>query len=231
MQQYSPDFSTYLQPTSYIDSTHPLVVEFARHYAQVQPTDTLKAIALYYAVRDTIRYTPYGIDLRQENLSASRTIAIGSGYCVEKAIVLAAAARHLGIPSKLGFANVRNHLATPKFLALLRTDVFVFHGYVSLYLNDKWVKCTPAFNADLCEKFGVAPLDFDGEHDAVFQAFDQAGNQFMEYLNEHGEFADMPHELFVSELRREYPHFFDGLDARQMVTLPAAPLNDEPFFS
>lgn len=201
----------YLQPTPFIDSDHPSVVHFAQKTTQHCQTDVEKAIALYNAVRDGIRYDPYHIDLRPDAISASLTLQRGSGYCIEKALLLAAGARALGIPNRLGFANVRNHLATEKFVQALRTDVFVFHGYVSLLLNGKWVKATPAFNKDLCERFGVAPLEFDGLHDSVFQEYDHNGNVYMEYLHYHGEFADFPFDLFVQELKIWYPHFFNNL--------------------
>ena len=123
--------------------------------------------------------------------------------------LLAAAARVLQIPTKLGFANVRNHLATDKFIAALRTDVFVYHGYVSLYTDGRWMKATPAFNRSLCERFGVAPLEYDAQSDSIFQEYDPTGeHQYMEYLHYHGEFDDFPHADFVAELRRYYPHFF-----------------------
>lgn len=198
----------YLQSTGFIDSNHPLVIDFANKTTQHCQTDIEKAVALYLAVRDGIRYDPYHIDLRPEAISASLTLQRGSGYCIEKALLLAAAARALGIPNRLGFANVRNHLATEKFVRALRTDVFVFHGYVSLYLAGRWVKATPAFNQDLCERFGVAALEFDGLSDSVFQEYDHRGNVYMEYLHFHGEFPDFPFDLFVRELKTWYPHFF-----------------------
>ncbi|HRK27186.1 MAG TPA: transglutaminase family protein [Chitinophagales bacterium] len=203
-------FAPYLAATPFINSHHPAVIAFAQKTTQHCHTDTEKAVAIYYAVRDGILYDPYHIDLNPDAISASLTLARGRGYCIEKALLMAAAARAVGIPNKLGFANVRNHLATEKFIRALRTNVFVFHGYVSLYLNGTWVKATPAFNQSLCQKFGVQPLPFNGITDAVFQEFDHHGKQYMEYLHYHGEFADFPFEQFVTELQTYYPHFFEN---------------------
>lgn len=199
----------YLQPTQFIDSQHPQIIQFAHETTAHCTTLTQKAIALYYAVRDGIRYNPYNISLVPEDISASLTLQRQEGYCIEKAMLMAAACRAVGIPARLGFANVKNHLATPKFVALLRTNVFVFHGYVALLLNQKWVKCTPSFNLDMCQKFKVQPLEFDGINDSIFQEHDTKGNTYMEYLTYHGEFEDLPFEKFVSELQTYYPHFFD----------------------
>ncbi len=104
---------------------------------------------------------------------------------------------------------MRNHLATEKVLTMLRTDLFVFHGYVEVFLQDKWIKATPAFDRTLCEKFGVKALDFDGEHDSIFQAFDKEGGKYMEYINDYGCFADLPHGLMTSVFCEAYPHIFN----------------------
>ena len=92
---------------------------------------------------------------------------------------------------------------------MLRSDVFIFHGYNEFFVDGKWVKCTPAFNKSLCEKFGTLPLEFDGEHESVFQEFAPNGAQYMEYLHEYGTFDDFPYEMFFSELKKYYPHLFE----------------------
>src|SRR5574341_322846 len=65
-----------------------------------------------------------------------------------------AVARVVGIPARVGYADVRNHLSTPKLRELVGGDLFVWHGYAELHLEGRWVKATPAFNLTLCERFG-----------------------------------------------------------------------------
>lgn len=202
------DFSIYLRATPFIDTTHPLVQAFAANHTHPNDTHQKKAVDLYYAVRDLITYNPYQLILRPEVISASLTLARGSGYCIEKSLVLAAAARALGIPSRLGFSIVQNHLSTKKFTDMLRTDKFVFHGYNEFWLNNKWVKCTPAFNKSLCEKFETQALDFDGVNDSIFQEYN-GGKKYMNYLHEYGQFDDLPFDLFVQEIKLHYPHLFE----------------------
>lgn len=202
------NFDIYLRPTAFIDSDHPKVKEYAIKNTQGCTTDKERAIAIYYAVRDNILYDPYHLILDPKVISASQTLKRGSGYCIEKSLLLAAAGRALGIPSRLGFSIVRNHLSTKKFVEMLRTDKFVFHGYNEFWLNNRWVKCTPAFNKSLCDKFGVAALEFDGENDSVFHEFAH-GQKYMEYLHEYGQFDDFPFDLFVQELKIHYPHLFE----------------------
>jgi transglutaminase-like putative cysteine protease len=203
------DLQTYLQPTRYIDSDSPAVIDFARSAVTDNQTDLEKGIALYYAVRDGIRYSPYCITLDPGTYTGAHVLERKVGYCVQKAILLAAVARVAGIPSRVGFADVRNHLATQRLIELMRTDVFIYHGYTEMYLNGRWVKATPAFNSSLCERFGVKPLEFDGEHDSIFHPFDQAGNKHMEYLRDRGAFADFPFQDMVDAFREGYPHIFD----------------------
>jgi len=121
----------------------------------------------------------------------------GYGYCVAKAVALTALLRAQGIPSKLHFADVRNHLTTERLKKLMQTDMFYYHGYNDIFLDGRWVKVTPTFNLSLCEKFKVKPLDFDGVNDAIFHPFDMEGRRHMEYVTDHGSFADLPYEKII----------------------------------
>lgn len=213
------DFEIYLRPTAFIDSNNPKVIEYAKAKTAGCKTDKERVIALYYAVRDEILYDPYHLILDPKAISATKTLERGSGYCIEKSLILAALGRALGIPSRLGFSIVQNHLSTPKFVEMLRTNKFVFHGYNEFWIDGHWVKCTPAFNKSLCEKFDVGALEFDGEHDSIFHEF-EGGKKYMNYIHEYGQFDDFPFDLFVQELKIHYPHLFEpgGVHASTWVT-------------
>jgi transglutaminase-like putative cysteine protease len=198
-----------LKPTAYIDSNHPDVRRFAIKEAGTLKTQKEQAVRLYYAVRDGFTYNPYCLTLMKEHYRASYVLGRKEGFCIQKAILLAAAARATGIPSRLGFATVRNHLATKKMLKLMKTDLFVFHGYTTLFINGKWVKATPAFDIKLCERFGVLPLEFDGSGDSIFHPFDRSGQRHMEYVHDYGVFDDFPLEQMIDEFRKYYPHMMD----------------------
>ena len=209
----------YLQPTHYLDAEHPAIRAFAAD-AVGSATDSIEAaVRLYYAVRDGLRYDPYSVELSPDGLVASNVLARGRGYCVAKAGVLAATARAIGIPSRLGFADVRNHLATPRLLEMMGTDVFYYHGYTELHLDDRWVKATPAFNVQLCERFGVEPLEFDGRNDSVFHPYDTGGRRHMEYVNDRGTRDDMP----IEELREAMANFYP----RMGITPPGGDFHAE----
>jgi hypothetical protein len=196
----------YLRPTEFLDSGHPDVRDFAVRNTASAESDRDKAVSLYYAVRDGFQYDPYVLDLRRDSLRASKLLTKTRGYCVEKAVLLAATARSVGIPSRLSFYIVRNHIATERLAKALEKDYLVFHGAAEMYLDGKWLKTTPAFNKRLCDFLGVEPIEFDGTADAIFQEYDRQGNVFMEYLHDYGAFDDMPYQMFLDELDKHYPH-------------------------
>lgn len=207
----------YLKPTSIIDSDHPLVQQVALNIAGhiLQPRE--KAVKLYYWVRDRIIYDPYSPFHRPEDYRASEILKRGRGFCVPKASLLCALARAQSIPCRLAFADVRNHLATKRFLERLGSDLFVYHGYVELYIENKWVKASPTFHKELCDRFGVPPLEFDGIHDAILQAYvspieeeTHSGQKskelirFMEYVKFHGSRFDVPLDEIISAWEKAY---------------------------
>lgn len=203
------EMGIYLRAGTYTNSEHPLVRAYAQKHAGHTEDQVEQAVALYYAVRDGFKYNPYDVKLLPKYLKADNILGREHGYCVEKSNLMAAAARSLGIPTRLGFAIVRNHLATERLEKMLGTDLLVFHGYVELWLENKWVKATPVFDAELCRKLNVDTLEFDGREDSLFQESDKEGGPFMDYVHDYGHFADVPFELFVSELRKHYPSLFE----------------------
>ena len=207
MQQPAHDPATrlYLSPAEYIDSDHDGIRSKAEQVAGAASDQAERARRLYAAVRDGIRYDPYVDYTDRESYRASSVLAKGQAYCVGKASLYVALCRASGIPARLGLADVKNHLATPRLLEAVGTDVFAYHGYVEIMPADRWIKATPTFNVSLCQKLGVPPLEFDGEADALLQPFDAAGREFMSYIVQHGTFFDVPAKFLISEMTRLYP--------------------------
>jgi len=193
-----------LAPTTVIDSDNIIVKDYASIAIEDAKDDTEKAIRLYYKVRDDILYDPYSPFFLPEHYRASNIIKLKRGFCVPKAVLLTAAGRAAGIPTRLGFADVKNHLSTDSLIEFLGSDLFVYHGYTEFYLNGKWVKATPAFNRELCERFNVKPLEFDGKNDSIFQQYNGDNKKFMEYVTDHGSYSDLPLEKILSAWKKEY---------------------------
>ena len=203
--------SIWLAATATVDHAHPLVRAFVDAHDRPAAGTRERAVALYYAVRDQVRYDPYAIDLSTQGLAASHALATGRGWCVTKAALLAACCRAIGVPARLGYADVKNHLSTARLRELMRTDEFRWHGYTALELDGRWVKATPAFNVELCEKFGLHPLEFDGREDSLYHPYDRAGRQHMEYLRYRGEFADVPVAAIRADFASFYGHMLERL--------------------
>ncbi len=202
-----PELNEYLIATPTIESDHPEVLEFTQSNCQTSDSLCKQATSLFRAVRDAIRYDTYRVDISIDGLKATTSLKHRYGWCVPKAVLLAACCRAIGIPARLGFADVRNHLSTERLRRHMQTDVFVWHAYCSIYLNDRWIKATPAFNMELCRRFRLTPLEFDGESDALLLPFDAEGNRHMEYIAFRGEYADVPIDQIRDTFHREYPFF------------------------
>jgi transglutaminase-like putative cysteine protease len=197
-----------LQATHTIDSDHPQIAAFAAQHARSY-TPREQAQSLYIAVRDGLRYDPYRIDLSEHGMKASTALGLGHGWCVSKAVVLAAVARSAGIRARLGFADVRNHRSTERLRQTMQTDVFVWHGYTELWIEGSWRKATPAFNLSLCDKFGLLPLAFDGVTESLYHPYDRSGQRHLEYVNERGSFDDLPLVQICASFAEVYPRPMD----------------------
>lgn len=220
------DRSAWLTPTWFIDSDSEAVAEFAERAleggADGAGDETSTAVALFHAVRDGVRYDPYVMRYEPEAFRGSNVAVSPSNWCVPKSVLLTAAARHCGIPARLGFADVQNHLTTEKLRAKMGSDLFIWHGYSELLLGGRWFKLSSAFNLELCERFGVKVLEFDGTADALMHPYDEAGNRHMEYVNQRGSFDDLPLDEIVADFQAFYSTGLVDGDAEHAVGDDAA---------
>ena len=190
MTESREELSAYLEPTEFIECAAEPIVALARSLKDDTDKDT--AIALFDWVRDNVRYDPYTAVDPRPSYRATAILERKRGYCVQKAVLLAALGRAAGIPTRLGFADVKNHKSPPKMLELMKTNLFVFHGFVEFFLDGRWVKATPAFDERTSQKAGVLPVALDGENDAMFHPVDPEGHPFIEYVRNRGSYADLP---------------------------------------
>lgn len=204
----------WLEPTWFLDTESPEVEAYTAAAVGESTDATEMAIKLFYAVRDGLRYDPYGTDREPESYRASVICRAETAWCVPKSVLLTAAARNRGIPARLGFADVKNHLTSEKLRASMGTDVFAWHGYSELFLRGRWFKLSTAFNIELCERFGTKALEFDGTDDALMHPFDESGNRHMEYVKQRGSFDDLPLDMIFASFAEIYPAMgFDGAGA------------------
>jgi hypothetical protein len=194
----------YLEPTSIIDSDNEEIIQFAEKAVVGAKNQIEQSQGIFYAARDTVLYdirTPFFLP---EHYKASNVLKRGRGYCVTKACLLCAMGRALGIPSRLGLADIRNSGASKQVIEMMGTDIFSYHGFTEFYLNGKWVKATPAFDSSVFPRHNIAPVEFDGIKDAVYPSHDLSGNPYVEYIRYHGSFVDVPLNDLLDGWRKHY---------------------------
>lgn len=191
----------YLTPTSIIDSDCISIQVKSRDLTRGQENSIDKAKGLFYFVRDGIKYNMFASKSLPEHFRASNTLSRREGYCVQKAVLLAALARAAGIPAGLGFANLRNNLLPKKVLTQLGTNIISFHAYTELYIDGRWVKATPAFDLKMCRENRIIPVEFDGKNDAIFHSHNQDGKLHIEYVKDHGHYEDVPLDKILASIK------------------------------
>ena len=188
----------YLRPTPAIDCDHEAIIEKATQLTNGRDDVIDKAKSLFYFVRDEISYNIYVLKDDIKHFRASATLARGEGFCVQKAIVLAALARAAGIPSRLRFAIIRNPLASGEVKNILGGDLFVSHGFDELFINGLWVKAAPTFDRELCQRKRLVLVEFDGVNDAILPSHDLDGRPHIEYVEDRGDYDDLPFDEIMN---------------------------------
>jgi transglutaminase-like putative cysteine protease len=186
------EMGPYLCATSTIDSDHNKIIETATNVIHGCDNDVEKAIGLFYFVRDSIRYNIYMISVFIEDFQASRILEWGKAYCVQKAVLLTALGRAVGIPSRLVFAKIKNHKIPAHIVEMMGTNTFPRHGYNQFFLNGKWVSAAATFDRVLCEKNGLPTVEFDGKRDAILPEKDLRGAPYIEYIEKFPPKEDLP---------------------------------------
>lgn len=210
---------SYLTPTYFFDFENEHIQNLIQEFQSNSLSQKEKAIQVYLKIRDGWRYNAYQINFNKEAFRASEISQRSEGHCIDKAILLTTCLRGLGIPARVHFAKVKNHIAVEALTKRLGTNELTPHGMVDILLEGKWVKSSPAFNASLCEKCNVAPLDFDGKNDSVFQEYNREGNEFMEYLEDYGHFEDLPLNFIIQNIKEHYGSFFNRPEGQTQLNI------------
>ena len=182
----------YLKPTPSIDCGANSIKGKTQALTKGQKQTAEKAKSLFYFVRDEIKYNMYSPFHLPEHYRASAILERGEGYCVQKAVLLAALARAMGIPTRLRFADIRNHLATQKVIETIGTNLFVYHAYDEFYIDGRWIKAAPTFDIKMCQENRIIPVEFDGKNDALLHSHNQDGKPHIEYVHDYGHYQDVP---------------------------------------
>lgn len=215
------DFSIYLQPTEFFDFDKKIVQNQLKEIIKGLDTVKEKAIALFYWVRDEIKYNMATyLPNSKSNFKASVTLRRKNGFCVSKSILLSSFARAIRIPARIHLVDLINHKVSQRVIEFMGHNIMYYHGYSEFYLNGKWLKLTPSFDKATAIKGGFLPMvEFDGESDAVFPPYDNNGNLFGEYVKDRGVHADLPLEEIdrvFEEKYQKYARYKKGLSINAM---------------
>ena len=165
-----------------------------------------KSIKLFDFVRDEIKYiADFKKDsYKKDKFKASVTLENGFGFCIPKSVIMAALSRAIGIPSRLHFVDIENHLTSESFKKRLGSGIFIYHGYAEIFLNGKWVEANVAFDSELCKRKGYPIVYFDGINPGLFAKKDESGKPFIEYIKDRGTNKDVPFLKILKTWAIEY---------------------------
>ena len=209
---------TYTERSYYFDYDDPAVQRITRAHEHLESEQEI-IHQLYVHVRDGWRYSPFDIGLRKEHFKASQIAQKDQGHCIDKAILYIACLRAFDIPSRLHLAKVSNHIATERLEQVIGTNELAPHGLVDVYHNGKLVKCSPAFNKELCAMYKVDVLEFDGTQDSVMQEYNRDQQKFMSYLEDYGHFEDVPLDFIKETFKKNYPEFYERFKDRDVFSI------------
>lgn len=203
------DLTRYLQPGEFLDfnkkTVHDRVLEITKNLS----SEKEKAIALFYWVRDEIKYNMASYYMLKSNFKASVTLRRRYGFCVSKAVLLSAFARAAGIPARIHLADIINHKIPQKVIDYLGMKIFYHHGYSELFINNKWIKATPAFDKQTSLRASYPLVNFDGKNDAILASLDENGKKFVEYIKDRGNFIKLPYNDIEKDINRLYKHVIE----------------------
>ncbi|MEM9078057.1 MAG: transglutaminase family protein [Bacteroidota bacterium] len=208
----------YLEETFFFDYSSPQIQDVISEFKSLT-SEKEKISGLYLKVRDSWRYNPYHIGFTNQHYKSSYITSKTEAHCVDKAILYVSGLRGLQIPARLRLAKVSNHIAVERLEAKLGSNEIAPHGLVEVFYNGRWVKCSPAFNKELCEMYKVEPLDFSGEEDAVFQEYNRDSEKFMEYLEDYGSFTDVPLDFIKDTFKKSYPKLYKLYKGKEEIRI------------
>ena len=208
----------YTEKTYYFDYDNPVIKDIVKEVEHLTSQQDIIE-QLYLKVRDGWRYLPFNIGLTKAHFKASNIAKKPDGHCIDKAILYIACLRAFNIPARLHLAKVSNHIATERLEKVIGTNELAPHGLVDVFYNDKWVKCSPAFNKELCAIYNVDVLDFNGTEDSVLQEYNKDNSKFMTYIEDYGHFEDVPLEFIKDTFKSNYPSLYERFKDQDHIVI------------
>src|ERR1051325_3003516 len=189
---HSMNPTTSLQPGYCIDSDSTEVAATAAKLTHRCRSARERASRLFDFVRDEIRYNFAPKVGHRRDFKASHTLALGNGFCMQKAALYAALCRASGIPARIGFQNIRDYKITGRFQELMGTNELWGHGMNAVYLDGHWFAVDCTLDGGLVERKNYRLVEFSGRSDALLPKTDRAGKPHFTILKQRGFYNDTP---------------------------------------
>ena len=187
------DLNAYLAPTPFIESQHASIAALVDRLGLSSMAPRARAVAAFRFVQNEIRYE-FVAKLAPEYYQASRVLADGRGFCVQKAVLLCALGRAAGLPTALVVSDLRDRTLPEALVQALKTDVFYHHGLNAFHLDGRWIQVDASLSSDLAERRGYLLPSFDGVSEALLSPVTRTGEPHTEYVAFHGRFPDLSFE-------------------------------------
>ena len=139
----------YLQPSEFIDSKHPKILDKAQSLTENSSQKLEIARRCFSFVRDEIKHS-YDFKLNPVTCKASDVLQHSTGYCYAKSHLLAALLRANNIPAGLCYQRLRNNGSSP----------FCLHGLNAVYLEQHgWYRVDARGNKEGVRAKFTPPLE------------------------------------------------------------------------
>jgi hypothetical protein len=188
-------------PSKLADDDHPLVCETARRLTRKRQSPRDKLRALFFFVRDDIRF---GYPKNGDIVPASETIRLGVGQCNTKAALLIALARAAGLHARAHFSSIDKEIQKGIFpgWAFKRMPDELSHCWVEVEIEGRWRQVDSFINdADFYDagrralqargwRTGYSISCENGESDPGFNVDEERFVQMGAVTGDHGTFDD-----------------------------------------
>jgi hypothetical protein len=191
--------------TDVIEADAPSIRELADRLAG-DAEGAAAARILFDFVRDEIAYDMAPDVEAREDWRATETLERGSGFCQQKAVLLAALLRARDIPAGVVLQDLLDHKIPPHYVELIGSQRLEVHGLTCAFLDGRWVRLDATLPRSFVERKRYRLVEFDGVGDAVLAETDLDGEPHFEVLEELGSWPDLPDETVEYVLGLDWLH-------------------------
>src|SRR5205085_573567 len=170
-----------LAATPFVECVHADVARTAVSVAGAESDLPARARSLFRFVRDEVRYE-FMAKLEPEQYRASAVLSARAGFCVQKAVLLAALSRAAQVPCAIVLSDLRDRTLPKDIVAAMGTDVMHDHGLNAFHLEGAWRLADASLSPDIVQRKRYRPVDFDGVAHALLAPTTLDGSPHAEYL-------------------------------------------------